>query len=88
MVVVEAHRAQRVPLGRLAEVKLRAPVPGQLHGGQADAAGSGVDQDPLARLDVGQFDERVVRRGEHGERGGGLGIGPPGRHWQQQSGVA
>ena len=39
-----------------------------------DATGAGVDQHRLARLDVGQLAQRVVRRGEDHRYAGGLGV--------------
>ena len=88
VVVVEAHGPQRVPLRAAGGgVDVQAPVPGELHRGESDAAGRGVDEDRLTGLDVGQFAQAVVRRGEHDERRGRLGVGPARRDGCDESGV-
>ncbi len=88
MSVVKAHRPQRVPLGAAGGGEhLQSEVPGQLHGGHADPAGAGMDQDALARLDVGQRGQRVVSSGEHHGCGRRLGVRPARRDVHQQARV-
>ena len=55
-----AGRAHLPALGR--RVDLGAEVPGELHGRHADAAGGGVDQQPLARPQARQVHQRRSRR--------------------------
>ena len=54
-----------VPLGRAGGGEdLGAEVAGELDRGHADAAGAGVDQHPLARLQVGEVEQAVEGGGE------------------------
>ncbi|RFZ61596.1 hypothetical protein DE4576_05456 [Mycobacterium marinum] len=67
VVFVKAHGPQDVPFALAGGgVHLQTQVPGQLHGCHAHPAGGGVDQYPLAWLDIGQVHERVVSGGENG----------------------
>ena len=68
MVLVDAELAQHLPLGGAGGGEdLGAEVLGELDRRHADAAGAGVDQDPLARLQVGEVDQAVVG-GEEDDR--------------------
>ncbi len=88
MRVVQPGRAQQRPLGRAGGAEhLRAQVPGQLHGGRADAAGGGVDQHGLAGAQRGQADQGVPGGEVDHRRGCRLGQRPPGRDRGQQPGV-
>ena len=88
VVVVKAHRPQRVPLALAGGGKdLQPEVPRQLYRGHADPAGGGMDQDALARLDIGQRGQRVVGRREDHRRGRRFGVGPPRRYVHQQTRV-
>ncbi len=61
VVVVEALRAQRVPLaGARGREHLQAEVPGELHRRHSHPAGRGVHQQPLARPHRRQVAQRVV----------------------------
>jgi hypothetical protein len=67
VIVVKAHRPQRVPLAPAGGGKYLQPeVPRQLHCGHSHATGTGVHQHPLARFDVGEVNEGEVGRGENG----------------------
>ncbi|ONK15523.1 hypothetical protein STBA_63480 [Streptomyces sp. MP131-18] len=78
---VEAERAQVAPLpGARGAEDLGAPVPGELHGGHADAAGRRVHEHRLARAQPGEV-AQPVGRGEEGDRHGrGLHERPALRH--------
>ena len=79
MVVVEAERAQGVPLGGAGGGEyLGAEVAGELDRGDPDAAGRGVDQDALAGLETGEVDEGVVRGEEYDRDAGGVDERPGG----------
>jgi len=80
---VEAHGPQRVPLAAAGGGEhLQPPVPGQLHGGHADATCRGVDEHRLTPLHVGQPAQREVRGGKADREGCGLGVAPVRRHRQ------
>ena len=73
VVVVEAELAQRLPLGGAGGGEdLGAEVPGDLDRRHADAAGAGVDQDPLARPEAGEVDQPVLGGHVDDRHGGAL----------------
>ena len=85
--LVDAELAQEVVLaGAGGADHVRTAGLGDLHGHVPDAAGGGVDEHPLARLDVGVLDERLPCGQRHERQGGGLHVveggglgGEPGR---------
>ena len=76
--LVHSQAAQYGPLGRArGGVDLGADVLGQLNGGHPDAACRGVDEDPLALLEIRHVEEPVVGGEEGARHGRRLGVAPP-----------
>ncbi len=83
--LLQAEAPEHRPLRRAGGAEHRgAELLGQLHRGDPDAAGRGVDQDRLPHLQPGQLDERVIGGEEDHRSGGGLGQGPALRHRGQE----
>ena len=77
MIGGDSGLAQDLPLGRAGGGEdLGAEVVGKADRGHADATGAGVDQDPLARLQIGEVDQAVAGGEEDRGHGGCLLKGP------------